>query len=79
MTALGARNPLPCQTIPVLSTVLALLAHSDVLTIPSGWKLEQLFFIMRIAAELSSLYLWYYMAGIFLKLPFRPVTVTLNY
>lgn len=55
MTALGARNPLPCQTIPVLPTVLALLAHSDILTISSVWKLEQLFFIMRIAGTVSQI------------------------
>jgi hypothetical protein len=48
-TALGEKNLLSCQTIPARSTVLALLADSDVLTIPSVWKLEQLFFIMRIA------------------------------
>jgi len=38
-----------CQTIPVLSTVLALLALSDVLTILVFPGLEQLFAILRIA------------------------------
>lgn len=49
MTALGEKNRLGCQTIPVLSTVLALLALPDVLTIPTFRELEQLFLKMRIA------------------------------
>jgi len=52
MTALGEKNPLLCQTIPALSTVLALLVHADVLTLLTFAKLEQLFLKMRIAVLL---------------------------
>ena len=34
MTALGGKTSLLCQTIPTFSTVLALLAYFDILTIP---------------------------------------------
>jgi hypothetical protein len=50
MTALGEKNRLLCQTTPVLSTVLALLVLSDVITILAIPALEQLFSKMRIAA-----------------------------
>jgi hypothetical protein len=49
MTALGGKNLLWCQTIPSLSTVLALLALSDVLTILTFREFKQRFFKMRIA------------------------------
>jgi hypothetical protein len=40
-----------CQIIPDLSTVVALLAHLLILTIPTFPELEQLFFKMRIAGR----------------------------
>jgi hypothetical protein len=42
-----------CQITPALSTVLALLGLSDVITILAFPELEQLFVKMRIAVELS--------------------------
>jgi hypothetical protein len=42
-----------CQTIPALSTILALFDLSDVLTIPTFPRLEQLFTKMRIAGAKS--------------------------
>jgi hypothetical protein len=44
-------NPLACQTNPGLSTALALLGLSDVITIPAFLRLEQLFAKMRIAGD----------------------------
>jgi hypothetical protein len=49
MTALGEKNRLLCQTVPDLSTVLALLALSDVLTLQTFQGLQQPFPKMRIA------------------------------
>jgi len=49
MTAPGENSPRLCQTIPVRSTVLALLARSHVITISIFLGFEQLFLIMRIA------------------------------
>ena len=49
MTALGEKNSRLCQTNSVLSTALALLALSDVLTVPGFLRFEQLLLKMRIA------------------------------
>lgn len=70
MTALGEKNRLGCQTIPVLSTVLALLALPDVLTIPTFRELEQLFLKMRIAGSKVNLVL------VFIYQTSAPVIVT---
>jgi len=54
MTALGEMNSRLCQILPVRSTVLALLPHSDVITIQTFFGFEQLFLIMRIAVNAGS-------------------------
>jgi hypothetical protein len=51
-TTVGKTPQLACQTIPVLSPVLALLSGSVVITITAFLGLEQLFSKMRIAGWL---------------------------
>lgn len=48
---MATRTDYMCQTNPMLPTVLAILAFSDVLTIPAFPELEQLFAKMRIAVN----------------------------
>lgn len=53
MTVPGEKNPLSHQTTLAVSTVLALLGHSDVLTILVLSGIEQRLVIMRIADHRS--------------------------
>jgi hypothetical protein len=48
-TTVSETTRLACQTVPVLSPVLALLGGSDAITVPAFLGLEQLFAKLRIA------------------------------